>query len=123
MLALKERYALKKLLKYASNVAYVTKKELQSKYPFGGGYQTYYSSINLRKDFFCENKVFLTNPHLRLIGVGNVEMPYKGVRILLEALKILDDRGIQFSLEWIGDGKLLEEYIDFCEKNNLNNRV
>lgn len=122
LLAYKERISLMKTIRYAKSVSYVTQFQLQRRYPFKGGYQSYYSSIELNSRFFVQEKEFASKP-LTLIGIGNLEMPYKGVGVLLKALKVLADSKINFTLMWIGDGKLLPEYKKFVYENKLSDKV
>lgn len=95
---------------------------LQEKYPFKNGFQTYYSSIKLEDRFFVREKVYSSKP-LIMIGVGSLEMPYKGVAVLLQALRELNESGVDFKMTWIGDGKFLAEYKSFVFKNKLTEKV
>ncbi len=121
-LAYKERQNFINLVNNAESVAYVTQFSLQKKYPFKGKFQTYYSSIKLQDIFFAHTKKFHSKS-LLMVGVGNVEMPYKGVSILLQALKFLDESQIDFKMTWIGDGKYISEYKDFVAKNKLTEKI
>lgn len=121
-LAVKEKNSLKKLLKNAKSAAYVTEFALQKKYPFKGIWQTHYSSINLSEDFFREEKK-IHKLKLKIIGIGNLDVRYKGVDYLLDGLRILKNKGIPFQLEWIGSGKLLDEYKELSINNMIDEYV
>lgn len=123
ILAYKERANLRKLIKNAESITYVTQFSLQKNYPFhNNGFQTYYSSIQLKNQFFVKEKKFLPEP-LIMIGIGSLEMPYKGVAILLKALVLLNESHINFRLTWIGNGKFLNKYKSFVNDNGLSEKV
>ncbi|GAB3025430.1 hypothetical protein GCM10027051_32700 [Niabella terrae] len=122
-LAVKTRWELRKVVKNAHSIAYVTERYLQRQYPFENGFTINYSSIELSSKFLRNEQKIFCSPVLSLIGVGSLEFPYKGVSFLLEALSVLNKDQIDFSLTWIGGGKLLEKYIQDTRELGITDKI
>ncbi|MCJ8498596.1 glycosyltransferase family 4 protein [Chryseobacterium salipaludis] len=120
-LAYYQKIKLRNIIRNSSGVSYVTQYYLQNVYPCAG-YQTHYSSIQLNRSFL-QVKQQSSNSKLLLIGVGSLEFRYKGVDVLLHALKMLKDENIDFSLVWLGDGKLLSEYQGLANRLELDDKI
>lgn len=97
--------ALREQCQRASVACYVTEWTLQERYPPSpSAFTTHYSSIDLDLAGFAEKlpAINRTSP-FRVVTVGSLEQPYKGVDVLVEALadcrKEMDVR-----LEVVGDG-------------------
>jgi glycosyltransferase involved in cell wall biosynthesis len=97
--------AQRKQVAAAVAVIYVTEHTLQRRYPAAmDAYATYASNVEL------DNCAFIEEPRLlreacRLVTVGSLAHMYKGIDILLRALKICRDRGHIFQLTIIGEGR------------------
>jgi len=50
-------------------------------------------------------------------------MWYKGIRIILDALKTLDDRGIDFRMVFVGGGNDKDEIVTYCSSLGLDHKV
>ena len=50
-------------------------------------------------------------------------MWYKGIRIILDALKMLDDKGLDFRMVFIGGGGDKEEIVAYCSSLGLDGKV
>jgi len=121
-LAVYQRKTLQNIVKKATSASYVTKKHLQNIYPLKNGFTTHYSSICLNSHFFSI-KSFYHIPYLSLIGIGNLDFPYKGVNILLKALKKLSKNKIDYKLTWIGTGKLIDNFKKLTIKYKIQNNI
>jgi glycosyltransferase involved in cell wall biosynthesis len=108
----------------AAAAAYVTKHVLQERYPPGAhAYTTNYSTINLPESFFTDKPRQYTAPARRLVFVGTLEVFYKAPDVLLEALKILADRGIPMHLDVVGDGRCRPQLEALVNRLNLNQQI
>jgi glycosyltransferase involved in cell wall biosynthesis len=50
-------------------------------------------------------------------------MWYKGIRIILDALKTLDDKGIDFRMVFVGGGNDKDEIVTYCSSLGLDGKV
>jgi len=57
-----------------------------------------------------------------LVSVGDLD-PIKGHTFIIEALNLLKKKNINFTFHLIGDGPLLPDIIQLCEKYQLTDRV
>lgn len=115
----------------ATAAAYVTREALQRNYPVNKGFSTYYSDpsddfINLAVS--CQQQWQQVKPprekhNPRLIFIGSLSQRYKGLHILLKALRQCRTRNLTFELEILGDGKYRQEYERMAEKLELANVV
>ena len=126
--------SLTKQVKTASCIAYVTSKTLQRSYPSGSGFSTHYSSIQLPSNLFelarlhqnssrQMNEVVRQSEAARLIFVGSLSQRYKGLQVLLHAMRWCMDRGVQLELGVLGDGLHRPEYEQLAEALGLENAV
>ena len=105
--------ALKRQCQAAACVCYVTREYLQNRYPPGQGYATYCSDVELSAQAFSAAAVYrvvAVHDRARLIFVGSLSQPYKGLGILLKALKLCVDRSIMLDVTVLGDGSYRSEY-------------
>jgi glycosyltransferase involved in cell wall biosynthesis len=95
------------MVRGASAVSYVTSGRLQQRYPAGdAAFATHYSSIDLRDDaFVSESPVMHVERPVRCVFVGSLEKPYKGLDVLIEAISLCRDRGLEIDLTILGDGQ------------------
>ena len=86
--------------------AYVSECTLQRRYPPNKqAFTTNYSSIDLPSVWFTPKPRQFYRPASRLVFVGTLEVLYKAPDVILEALKILSERGIFLNLSIVGDGR------------------
>lgn len=88
----------------ATTALYVTREYLQQRYPCPGA-STAASDVELPREWFDAPPVRSRSAH-RLIGIGSLERPYKGVDTLLFAMAQCRAAGVELSLTWLGDGRL-----------------
>ncbi|MDG6100824.1 glycosyltransferase [Dactylosporangium aurantiacum] len=107
-------------------VAYVTERALQSRYPAAPGAVTAaYSSIQLDEPAFVDRPRAPAAPKVavRLVSVGSLEMPYKGIDTLIEALPILVRAGLEAHLVHLGDGRCRPDLERLVRQRRLGGRV
>lgn len=102
---------------HANGVSYVTRFALQRQYPCRSidnskkidtakYFSSYYSSIFLKKDFFSSPKTYNhMGKVIHLIHTANnINNDVKGHDIVLKIVKNLQERGVQATITFIGDG-------------------
>ncbi len=60
-----------------------------------------------------------------ILFVGRIEKTseWKGLHILIDSLKVLQNRNINFKLICVGSGDAIDEYRQYSEKNNVTNKI
>lgn len=109
----------------ATGASYVTEYTLQKIYPPNKkAITSHYSSIELPDEFYSE-KIRLTQnlSGFKLIFVGTLAVPYKGLHLLLEAIAQLNQQGFNIFLKVIGDGQLREHYQEMAVEMGLSENV
>lgn len=112
----------------AAAVAYVTGGALQRRYPAPpGAFATSYSSIHLRASARTPAprtvaRAAAAGP-MHLVTVGSLAQMYKGVDVLLEAIRLGVGRGIDFRLLIVGDGRHRPELEERARSLGIAERV
>lgn len=109
-------YQLRKICRNATGVAYVTEKYLQNLYPTRGITHSY-TSLDLFDNFFHEKQ------HIQgfeIVHVGQINGEGKGHRTVIEAVKILAEKGFDVHCSFVGDGRSRKKFELLIEKYNLN---
>jgi len=112
--------------RHACAVAYVTQSVLQARYPASPAVrQTAISDVNLPASAFVDSPrdYPLAPSPVHLVSVGALEQPYKGIDVLLRALRLCADRGLDFRLSVIGDGRLRPELASFAAQLGIGSLV
>ncbi len=117
--------ALRELCAHASEVAFVTERTLQARYPVGADtITTTYSCIELDNDSFVDNpRSWSRKAAYRLVSVGSLEQRYKGVDVLIEAVARLGAAGQPVHLTHVGDGRYRTEIEAQVARLGLTDRV
>lgn len=90
-------------------VGYVPSHELVQNYPSKRAHiSRMYSSIALHEDAFSSGpRVWRRRPNpIRVVSISSLSFPYKGIDVLLQAIRLLVDKGHRVQATIIGDGKL-----------------
>lgn len=125
---------LKKACIEANGASYVTKYYLQNKYPSHAKkqgkntkrfFESYYSSIDLKKDFFYYNRVFKKQfDVLNIIHIANsINNENKGHRILIDICKQLQDLGINVQITFVGNGDMVDVFKAYAKALNVIERI
>jgi glycosyltransferase involved in cell wall biosynthesis len=118
--------ALKKDVKNAKGVIYVTESTLQKRYPaHNNAITTHASNVVLPKKSFNKNSLsLLEQPDIfRLLSIGSLEQLYKSPDIVLKAISKLKASGKEFHLIWLGDGIHKESLIQLSNTLGIENLV
>jgi glycosyltransferase involved in cell wall biosynthesis len=107
--------AIRRICWNARAVSYVTETTLQRQYPNRYGRQFSYSSVELPARLLEAGLVRTMQPYggkdgFRVVFVGRLFWPLKGLDILLDALAMEEARRIPLRLDVVGGGSLLPEY-------------
>jgi glycosyltransferase involved in cell wall biosynthesis len=122
---------LKLQCRHASCAAYVTAETLQRRYPPGGQVTTHYSSVELTEEWLTRPEgvpatpsgtAGVTRPG-RLIFIGSFAQRYKGLHVLLQAIRLCCQEGMQLELEVLGDGAFRPEYEQLAARLGLNDHA
>lgn len=123
---------LQKVSKKANGVSYVTEKYLQRKYPctaiFKGESESYftshYSSVSLPKGSYGSPKKYNDKNKFTITHTANSFATYgKGHITLMNALKIVRERGYDVNVIFIGDGPLKDEFSRYARSLSIENAV
>ena len=126
-------YSLKRACKKANGVSYVTKYALQDRYPSKSKiqgeskqyFESYYSSVNIPVSYFGQEKKLNKNKkELKIIHVTNFIGNYvKGHKELIEAVSILNKKGIKINVDFIGEGNLIKEFEEYSQKLEVKDNI
>ncbi len=108
---------LQKQCRHADAVTYVTKSTLQDRYPSEAKFVTHYSDVELSQDLVHLAQYDHGSGQWEreeqspiLIFVGSLSQRYKGLHVLLQALKMCHLHNVELNLEVLGDGAYRTEY-------------
>jgi glycosyltransferase involved in cell wall biosynthesis len=126
-------HQVKKYARIASGVSYVTQFALQERYPSYARqngedvkhFESYYSSIDLREDYFWKEREF--NPNKEQFTVVHVNSCItdfsKGHDVVIKVAKILRDEGMNVRVIFVGDGPKRRHFEKMAEKLDLAEHV
>jgi glycosyltransferase involved in cell wall biosynthesis len=107
---------LKKVVKNASAALYVTKEQLQKRYPVTSGvFQTYASNVVLKSEYLATtSKRHSLKTIYHLISVGSLDQLYKAPDVLIQAVDIVNKQelGFKVRLTFLGGGKYRDSLVE-----------
>jgi glycosyltransferase involved in cell wall biosynthesis len=106
------RLRVKRQCRFAPAVSYVTERSLQQAYPPNrNAISTSYSDVVLTTESYvqCPRSTYNPNRSRTIVTVGSLEQPYKGVDLLIDAVRENVYAGVDLNLVVIGDGKYRRE--------------
>ena len=120
--------ALEQQSQQANCAAFVTRETLQRRYPPKGTFSTHYSSIELPQAHFdlagsIRTSQVEVNSTPTLIFVGSLSQRYKGLHVLLQAMRLCLDEGVALNLTVLGDGQYRQEYEQLTQTLGLKTAV
>lgn len=119
--------SLKKIVSRASVSLYVTKNILQKRYKPRSGTPTFVASNVVLEDTKINStaKVFsnITNKIIKIISVGSLAQMYKSPDVVLKAIYLLKNAGIQCELTWIGDGFYRYDMVALAKELGVSDSV
>lgn len=116
--------SLKKTVKRASAVLYVTRFTLQKRYPAkASAFRTFASNVEIRKEILqTKPKVWTEKTSYSITSVGSLAQLYKSPDVLINSIKHLEHT-VSCKLVWYGDGAFRKEMIKLSEKMGLSQKV
>jgi glycosyltransferase involved in cell wall biosynthesis len=107
----------------ANAAAYVTEFALQRRYPPSPkAFATHFSDVQL-PPFLSTPRSAKVDGQFTLVAVGTLAQLYKAPDILLEAVAVCIQQGLDLKLLWIGDGKHKTELEQRVQQLNLSDRI
>jgi len=119
-------YQLRKVTQRASSVLYVTREQLQNRYPTVPGTLTYSASnVKVDKTFYANapKRYSNTNPIFNLVAVGSLEQLYKAPDIIVKAIAQLKKDGVNIVMHWLGGGHYQEQMESLASELDVSDRV
>jgi glycosyltransferase involved in cell wall biosynthesis len=109
----------------ACAAAYVTESALQRRYPTGpAAFATHYSDVELPPSAFVnEPRLSMVNGTSTLIFVGSLAQLYKGVDVLIDAVRHCVGAGLNIRLVLVGSGRFQLKLESRARTLGLNNRI
>ena len=108
----------------AAAVAYVTRSGLQHRYPPSEeAFLTHYSSVHLTGLDFASGPRSFRKTSVTLIFVGMMERLYKGPDLLIRALRLCREQGVDLRLVMVGDGRHRGDLKRLAARLGLRDRV
>ena len=120
---------LKKMIKKASAVSYVTEKYLQRNYPINDNdvITSSYSSVKLDNEDIRvakEYKLLDKNKPFRIAHVSNNITGYaKGHKTVIDVIYNLVEKGHNVQVDFYGDGVFIDDLVKYTEKKNIMHNV
>lgn len=116
---------LKKNVKKASAVLYVTKNKLQERYPAAASaFQVSASNVKIKESLISnENIKFVPKDTYTILSIGSLEQMYKSPDVVIKAIKMIKDQGISCNLVWLGDGIYKEKMEVLARQLGVENHV
>ena len=115
----------RRLVRGASSAVYVTRDALQRRYPPDSNVYSIHCSNALLtdSDFIDKPRTYeqLTRPHI--VSVGSLFQMYKAPDIVIKALDICKQQGMDFTFDWIGGGKHQTCLERLAKSSGLSDRV
>lgn len=111
---------------HACAAAYVTEHAIQRRYPPAPtAFSTSCSDVELPDSAFVSApRTYDNQPRVfRLISVGSLAQPYKGIDVLIEATNICLRQGLALELIVVGDGRYRTELEALASSHGLGQRV
>lgn len=108
----------------ACAVSYVTER-LSERYPaHPAAFQTSVSDVLIAERFFAADaRRAPRHAPLRIVTVGSLEHLCKGTDVLIEALSLCVNRGVDACLVIVGDGKYRREFTALAARRGVGKRV
>lgn len=113
---------LKKQVRGAMACLYVTKYTLQDMYPAdSSAFSIGVSDVIIKKCHIAESpKKLMESKKYTIMSVGSLSQMYKAPDIVIKALAMLKEKGIETKLVWLGDGIFKSEMIELAKKYEVD---
>ncbi|MDE7446831.1 MAG: glycosyltransferase family 4 protein [Lachnospiraceae bacterium] len=120
-------FLVKRMIKKASGVSYVTKKSLQADYParHSAQFVESYSSVDIKNsDIVLPDDNYEIHTPLKIVHVSNaIESDGKGHTTLIDALKKVKEKGYQAEVFFVGAGTKVSEFESYAKNRGIGDSV
>jgi glycosyltransferase involved in cell wall biosynthesis len=118
------RAQMRRVVRRASAVLYVTNSTLQRRYPASPGRPVVgVSSVDIGPGSLSERPRSWSGGTFHVIAVGSQEQDYKGHDVLIRALRRLVDSGLDARAVLVGGGRLHDGLVALAESLGLADRI
>ena len=116
---------LKTVVKKAATAIYVTRTTLQKRYPSAEKrFSTYASDVMLPPEAFAPaSKKIKNRPLYSIVSVGTLDAMYKSPDVAINSMALLKNKGLNVSLQWVGDGRYKARMVDYARRMGVTDRV
>ena len=113
------------LCKSAKLVTYVTRAALQARYPCGvNAAQFAFSNVEVARSSFASGpRDTRPTAPFQLVFCGSLAQRYKGLDVLIDAVRRLANRGIDIHLTVIGEGRFRPQLAEIATSLGVSNRL
>lgn len=118
-------WGLKKGVKYAMAVLYVTKEQLQKRYPaLEARWIGNASNVMIKSESVPpQAHVLRKKERYELISVGSLAQMYKAPDVVIQALVLLKERGVNVHVTWLGDGVYKENMQEYAHSLGVGDMI
>ncbi|QIC65938.1 glycosyltransferase [Acinetobacter schindleri] len=112
-------------VKNADGVIYVTKYDLQKRYPTKKN-QSYASNVEINVKSLhlsIDEYKFKNDTKIKIGMIGSINNEYKGIDAALKAIKLLKQQNCVVQLHILGSGKLKNYYLEMAKQLEVNNQI
>lgn len=119
------RLLLQNVVKRAGAAIYVTQSYLQKRYPVAPGVYAIGASDVILKDGELAQAGKTCNPiaPIHILSIGMLAQLYKSPDIVVKAVKLLNEAGVDCHLTWLGDGVYRKSLIEYSRKLEIEDKV
>lgn len=116
---------LKKNVKNAAAVLYVTKEALQKRYPISPNtFNISSSDVKINDGLIADRpKKHRNKDEYQLLSIGSLAQMYKSPDIVIKTIKRLNDNHINCKLIWLGDGVFRIQMEQLCQELNISHKI
>ena len=118
-------WSLKRSVKYAMAVLYVTKEQLQKRYPaLEARWIGNASNVMIKSESVPpQAHVLRKKERYELISVGSLAQMYKAPDVVIQALVLLKERGVNVHVTWLGDGVYKENMQEYAHSLGVGDMI
>ena len=118
-------WSLKKVVRYAVAALYVTKEQLQKRYPaVNAKWEGNASNVMIKSDAVPpQAHVLRKKERYELISVGSLAQMYKAPDVVIQALALLKERGVDVHVTWLGDGVYKENMQKYAQSLGVGDKI
>lgn len=118
-------WSLKRSVKYAVAVLYVTKEQLQKRYPASNAaWVGNASNVMIKSEAVpSQAHVLRKKERYELISVGSLAQMYKAPDVVIQALALLKERGVNVHVTWLGDGVYRKGMQEYAQSLGVSDKI